>query len=278
MKKIYYLFCLALLMSCSNEEYLGGYVNREGAGQMLQTVSASMDANVKDKAWDEGDVIAISTSYYDLSSQNRFYMRQKDGSFHNINGTEPIYIKGMSNLVAYYPAQGADGAEPDIIINTQDQQNVTNYLVATPVAVSKETTAVNFVFKHVTAFLNIDINTNGEDVITRYTLSGVNMRGVINPYTMEITPQYATDYSGTPKENNINLQLVPQTIDASSPTPAVLTLVGKKHTYSLPLGTLTLTSNVTSSYNVNIRDGIATVAFVPADDDPENGQWNPVTK
>lgn len=275
MKKIFYIAFSAavLLSSCSNEEYLGGYVNREGAGQELQTLTASMDASVSDKVWNEGDTIAVSTSYYDLSSQNRFYVRQADGTFKNLDGTTPIYIKGNANLVAYYPVRGADGAEPDIIINTTDQDKVTNFLVATPVKVSIETTAAELHFKHVIAFLNININTNGEDVITKYTLSGVNMRSVIDPYTMEILPQQIVDYNGVPSGNNIHLKLVPQTIEASSKFPATITLVGQKRTYSIPLGELILKSNETTTFNVNIRDGIGTAAFVPADNDPQNGQW-----
>lgn len=254
------------LASCSNEDYLGGHVNKDGAGVAMQSLTVQMGSTASDRTWTEGDQIGVSVSYYDLTAQNRSYICDADGKFSPESG-EPIYIKGNTSVVAYTPYTGTDGAEPVLEIDTEDQDNIPDYLFAKTDGVNTSNgNAVTLTFERVLATLNINI-TAADDVISKWILAGAYTDAVVNTYDLSLSMAGTKDLTGEGSAiTSINLSLLPQTV-ASSERAVTLTLFGQQRTYTFTLNeqeTLTLTSAQTTSYNVDIRDGMATVELVPS--------------
>ena len=253
--------------SCSNEDYLGGHVNRDGAGTALSSLTAQMGSSASGRTWTGGDKIGVSVSYYDLTAQNRSFLCGEDGKSFSAETGVPIYIKGACSVVAYTPFTGTDGAEPVFEINTENQDDIPDYLFAKTDGVNPSNgSSVNLTFERVLANLKVSI-TSTDDVITKWHLNGIYTDAVVNTYNLSLSMAGTKELSDEGSDiSSIDLKLLPQTVDADE-REVVLTLFGQKRTYTFTLNAeqaLTLTSAQTTSFNVDIKDGMTTVEIVPA--------------
>ena len=254
------------LASCSNEDYLGGHVDRSGAGVAIETLTAQMGGSAAGRTWTEGDNIGVSVSYYDLTAQNRSYLCGADGTTFTPATGDPIYVKGVTSIVAYWPFTGVDNAEPIIELKTEDQSQIIDFLVAKTDNVSPANgKAVNLTFERIMAKLKVNI-TATDDVITKWTMTGINTEAVFNTYTAELSMSGAKTLGDTGDNiTSINLTLLPQSV-SSEDGEVTLTLFGGKRTYTFTLNAseaFTLKSAETTTYDVNISDGMTTVEIVP---------------
>ncbi len=256
----------ATFAACSNEDYLGGHVNKDGAGTPLSSLTVQMGSTASDRSWSEGDQIGVSVSYYDLTAQNRSFLYEEDESAFSAETGVPIYIKGACSVIAYWPYTGTDGAEPVFEIDTQDQDNIPDYLFAKTDGVNiSNGSSVNLTFERVLANLKINI-TAPDDVISKWILNGVYTDAVVNTYDLSLSLAGHKELSGSGTAvTQVDLKLLPQTVE-SSEQEVTLVLFGQKRTYSFLLNesqALALTSAQTTTYNVDIKDGMTTVELVP---------------
>lgn len=269
MKKII-IATIAMAMTfaaCSNEDYLGGHVNKDGAGVPLASLTAQMGQTASGRSWSAGDRIGVSVSYYDLTAQNRSFLCEEDAKSFSAETGAPIYIKGACSVVAYWPFIGRDSAEPVFEIDTQDQTDIPDYLFAKTDDVNiNNGSAVNLTFERVLANLKINI-TATDDVISKWILSGVYTDGVVNTYNLSLTPAGQKEMTGSGSAiTQIELKLLPQAVSVSEQEVSLM-LFGQKRTYSFVLNAseaLELISAQTTTYNVDIKDGMTTVELVPS--------------
>lgn len=257
----------ATLGACSNEDYLGGHVNKDGAGVPLASLTAQMGQTASDRSWSANDKIGVSVSYYDLTAQNRSFLCAEDAKTFSAETGVPIYIKGDCSVVAYWPFIGTDAAEPVFEIDTQDQTSITDYLFAKTDGVNiNNGGAVNLTFERVLANLKINI-TATDDVISKWILSGAYTDGVVNTYDLSIALASQKDITDSGSAiTQIDLKLLPQTVNISEQA-VTLMLFGQKRTYSFVLNesqALALTAAQTTTYNVDIKDGMTTIELVPS--------------
>lgn len=266
-KKIFFAL-LPFLAACSNEDYLGGHATTDGVGTMMNvTAQISAPANPS-LAWAENDVIGIATSYgqYDATARNREYECQSDGRTFMQTTGYPIYVKGATNIVAYYPFVGTEGAEPTITLDTRNQQNITDYLFAKVENVTPQTGGnVNLVFDYALARLNVAITVPAGEQINSCRLTGFAQQATVDPYTLDLTLSAPEDLVVTANGviQNVSLKLIPQTVDPESGVAARLVLVGNIRSYAIDMSELTLTSGAEVRANVDVTDGIGAVEFVP---------------
>lgn len=263
------------LASCSNDDYLGGHVDRSGAGVAIQTLTAQMGSTVTSgkTSWEKDDQIGVSVSYYDITAQNRLYLCGEDGKTFTPKTGEPIYIKGATSVVAYYPFVGNDSAEPVVNVKTEDQSDITDYLVAKADGLNPSNgSTVNLDFQRILSALQINI-TASDDNITKWVLSGINNNATLSTYTGELSIFDKKDYSGTGTSiTSISLTLLPQTLKGED-GDVTLTLYGSERSYVFILNkkeTFTLTSAETKTVSVNISDGMGTIDLHPT----ETVDWN----
>ena len=254
--------CLMLLTGCSDEDYLGGHATADGMGTLLG-VTGQVDQSVN-TTFMAGDAIGIATSYanHDQTARNRKYELQSDGrSFLPANNL-PIYVKGNTSVMAYYPFAGDDNAEPTLTLNTENQSATVDLLLAKVDGITiGNASSVNLNFKPALATLKVNIDATGE-TISEYLLSGFAQQGAVDPYSFEVTPGVIKDIKGTGTAiTSLLFHIVPQTVADGT---AVLTLKGTVRTYRLSLGTVMLGLSESAQLNVNIADGMATYEFVPA--------------
>ena len=258
--------CLFLLGSCSNEDYLGGHYTTEGSGTLMHVTAQINAQSDPTLAWSEGDVIGIATGYglYDATARNREYQCQSDGKTFACTTEYPMYIKGTTQVVAYYPFVGVDGAEPALSLNTKDQTAITDYLFAKSDVVSPETgDDVNLVFDYALARLTMTITAPAGETIKSYRLSGFAQQAQVDPYTLDYALDNPEDLIGTGDDiKTISLKLIPQTVDTSSGVPAQLVLVGTSRSYTIDLSELDLQAGSVQSAVVDVTDGIGTIEFL----------------
>lgn len=255
----------AALTACSNDDYLGGHYTTDGAGVVLNVTAQT------DKAWSEGDVIGIAAGYgqNDGTARNREYVCQADASSFKNKSGYPIYVKGTTSIVAYYPFVGTDGAEPTIILNTLNQTQVTDYYFAKVEDVTRQTSEVNLVFKHALAEVTLKITTPTDESIKSCRLSGFAQKAAVNPYTLDKTLEAPEDLvvNGT-NLKTITLKLIPQTLSTDGAVPPQLVLIGNIRSYTIDMSDLQLEAGTSQEAIINVTDGIGTVDFIPG-----GSQW-----
>lgn len=258
---------LLTVTSCSDEDYLGGHYVKDGQGtQMTLTAQINVPSDPS-LAWTEGDVIGVaaSTGLYDASVRNREYVCLSDGlTFSNVEGY-PIYVKGNTTIVGYYPFTGSNGAEQTITLNTLDQENIVDYLFARAEGVTPQTGAnVNLVFNYVLTRLNMSISAPAGEKIVGCRVMGLAQNAAVDPYTLEITPDVPEDLVITGSDiKSLSLKLIPQTISESPEIPAKLVLIGQTRSYSIDLSGLNLVEGDVMFANIDVSDGIGTIEFIP---------------
>ena len=264
--------CIIGLGSCSNDDYLGGHYTTDGMGTLMNvkaTIQASTNPSL---AWTEGNIIGIATSYgqYDATAKNREYVCQADGTTFTCVSENPIYVKGNTDIVAYYPFTGADCAETVLTLDTRDQDNITNYLLAKVEGVSPANgSQVNLVFDYALSQLTMDISTLVGETITGYRLQGFSQVATIDPFTQELTYETPEDLVGTGTNiTNLTLKLIPQAVSADASITPRLILIGSTRSYSIDMSGVSLTAGVVSTASIDVTDGIGNIEFVPG-----GGQW-----
>lgn len=271
LKNLYILpliICLFVLGSCSNEDYLGGHYTAEGSGTLMH-VTAQINAQSNPTlVWSEGDVIGIAAGYglYDATARNREYKCQADGKTFSCTTEYPMYVKGTTQIVAYYPFVGMDGAEPALSLNTKNQTDITDYLVAKSDVVTRETgDHVNLVFDYMLARLQMTITAPAGETIKSYRLSGFAQQAQVDPYTLDLTLDNPEDLVGTGDDiKTITLKLIPQTVDTNSGVPAQLVLVGTSRSYTIDFSDIDLQAGSVQSAVIDVTDGIGTIEFLPS--------------
>lgn len=256
-----------LFASCSNDEYLGGHATTDGAG-VLMTVTAQINAQTNPAlAWQANDVIGITTGYslYDATSRNREYVCQSDGKTFAQRTGYPIYVKGTTTIVGYWPFSGTDGAEPSLTLDTRDQSNVTEYLFAKAEHVTPQNGgSVNLVFDYVLAQLQLHFTTPAGERIKNFRLTGLSQQATVDPYTLDMTLEAPEDLtqSGT-NIQTATLKVIPQTVAADAAVPVQLVLIGSLRSYTINMSDLELKAGSVVTANVNVTDGIGSVDFIP---------------
>ena len=252
----------AAFTACSNDDYLGGHYTTDGAGVVLNVTAQT------DKAWSEGDVIGIAAGYgqNDGTARNREYVCQADASsFKNKSGF-PIYVKGNTSIVAYYPFVGTDGAEPTITLNTLNQDEVTDYYFAKAEGVTRQTSQVNLAFKHALAEVTLKITAPSGESINSCRLSGFAQKATVNPYTLATTLDAPEDLVVKGADmKSVTLKLIPQALSADGAVKPQLVLIGSIRSYTIDMSKLQLEAGSSQEAIVNVTDGIGTVDFVPGD-------------
>ena len=264
--KLYIVLSPFVLFTGCYPDYLGGHYVEDGRGEKAVLTGVVESAIEPDRHWNAGDRISVTTSYYDQSALNRIYTCAEDGLSFTPDTEIPIYIKGTGLLLAYYPVQGADGAEPEALsLSTSDQSHLTSYLFARePIKLGDS--AVRLRFHHILGQLQVNITKllPGEEIKT-VVLKGFYHGASVDPYSWDIylgnnTPQ---DYMLTSSEplTSFRLALIPQTVAAEAAEPAYLSLVGTLRTYDVALGNVLIESDRLLTASVDISGAAPTVDF-----------------
>lgn len=256
-----------LLSGCSDEDYFGGHYVTDGDGALMKVTANINAATAQDLAWAEGDIIGISATYgiTDMTARNREYVCQADGMTFTNTTDFPIYVKGTTDIVAYYPFIGTDQAEPVIRLNTTDQNNIEDYLFAKVEGVTPQNGGnVTLNFDYALARVQMSITTPAGETITGYRLSGLAQQAEVDPYSLEMTLSDPEDLTGTGTDiRTISLRLIPQTLSAEAAIPARLILIGKNRSYSIDMSGLSLTGGKVTTANIDVTDGTGSIEFVP---------------
>ena len=246
------LCSVLLLASCNQDDYLGGHYTTEGQGTQARIAAQTAPQQ-----------IAVTTSYQDAGSLNRFYDRSEDGTNYIVHTGLPIYIKGEGSLVAYAPVIGIDGEEPAIELDASDQQNIIDYVYATA-PVTREQADVQLRFRHIYSRLHTSIKTASTEHIRKVILSGLSQTAIVNPYTWELTSLSApADYTIVSSTDILafDLTLIPQVVDSNSVVPAQLVIIGTNRYYEVDLGSITLISDEDPALTIDLTAPVPTVAF-----------------
>lgn len=257
---LYFALCALSLGACSDGHF-AGQVTTDGAGSKL-VLSANITSVLTPSAtFSEGDTIAITTSYYDQSSLNRFCRTGDGKTFVTVDGKD-TYVKGNGFLSAYFPAVGNDGVEPVITLATLDQHAKTDYLFArTPITRTEGN--LSLTFRHALGRLSVSIKTAPEEHIHRVVLNGFYHNATVDPYTWAVTLTDAPEayvLDGT-DITSFSLDLIPQTVNKEAVIPAELTLIGDIRSYTVALGTLPVASDEIVAATVDITSDVTTVSF-----------------
>lgn len=248
---------------CNHDDYLGGHYTTEGQGVQARIRAVSATEHANPIVWKEGSQIAVTASYHDAGSLNRFYDCMADGQSFSVHTGLPMYIKGQGSFVAYAPVQGLDGEETVIELNTANQQEIVDYVYAVE-PVSRDKEEVTFRFKHIYGILHTTVKTASTEHIRKVILSGFCHAASVNPYTWEISGMDApSDYTLASASDitAFDLTLIPQTIDSSSVMPVQLTLIGTNRFYELTLNSFTLESDKELTMAVDISQPEPSVSF-----------------
>ena len=267
LRNIYILQIIAgifLLVSCSNEDYLGGHYTTDGAGVQANITATPPEGST----WQAGDIIGISTSYgsYDATARNREYVCEGGNQFIQRTGN-PIYVKGNTSIVAYYPYSGDEGAEPSISLNTADQSNIKDYYFAKTDGINPSNGEnVNLVFKNALSKLDLKITAPAGETIKKVRLSGFSHQAEVDPFTLDLKLFVPEDLIVADETiQDLSLQLIPQTVAPDAEVPAKLVLVGTIRSYAFDMSGMTLKGGTVEEQNINAIDGIGTIEFVPGE-------------
>ena len=261
------IFCLLasvlLFTGCKQDDYLGGHFTTDGQGVQARIFAVSATEHATPVVWTKGSQIALTSSYFDDSSLNRFYDCMEDGKSFSVHYGIPVYIKGSGLFVAYAPVAGNDGEETVIELNTAKQQDIVDYVYAVE-SVSKEKEEVTFHFRHFHSRLHTAIKTADSEHIRKVILSGFSHSAFVNPATWEIssldTPSNYTIASET-DISVFDLTLIPQVIDSSSVMPVQMTFIGTNRYYELTINKFTLESDKQLALEVDLSQPQPTLSF-----------------
>jgi len=257
------LCSVLLLAGCKQEDYLGGHFTTDGQGVLARIHAFSATEHMSPIVWTEGSQIALTASYQDAGSLNRFYDYMADGQSFTVHTGLPMYIKGKGYFAAYAPVQGNDGEETVIELNTANQNQIVDYVYAVE-PVSRDDEEVTFRFKHFYSTLHTTVKTAATEHIRKVILSGFSHVATVNPYTWEISAMDAPSNYTLASETDItafDLTLIPQTIDSSSVMPVQLTLIGTNRFYELTLHSFTLESDKELTMALDVSQSEPTVSF-----------------
>lgn len=258
----------AAMTSCSNEDYLGGHVNTDGAGVKMNVTASISDYADASRTWQADDAISITAGYgqSDASARNREYVCGDDGKTFTNKNSYPMYVKGATDIMAYYPYGGVDGGEPSITLNTKDQDNITEYFFAKQTGVNRDNGgSINLAFTNALSRIDMTITAPDDESIRGYRLSGFSQVATVDPYTLGMELNAPEDLSGEGEDiSSLSLQLIPQTIDADAAVPATLVLIGDIRSYSIDMSQVKLVAGQKQQINVDVTDGVGTIEFVPA--------------
>jgi len=264
MKRIsLYVLCLIGMASCQDDSYLGGHYTTDGQGVQANVTAVSASEQTPAIAWTEGDLIALTTSYEDSYSRNRFYTCAADGRTFTAQAGLPVYIKGKGYLCAYAPVAGTDGAEPVIELNALNQAAIIDYIFAKE-PISPTQADVQLRFRRVHSRLRATIKTAETEQIHKIVLSGFSHTASVNPYSWELTlTSAAADLTMTDEAGikSFELKMIPQTVDTAAVVPAQVVLIGTNRSYAIPMGTVTLESDKTLQMDIDVSSPEPTVAF-----------------
>lgn len=257
-----------LASSCSNEDYLGGHVTENGRGTQI-SIQASITSDLKPNATIlPYERIGVSTGYEDNTSLNRAYICNDDGkSFTNETGY-PLYVKAATNLFAYYPFQGVEGADPELILSTTDQSNIKDlFVVQSDNIIPGENRDIKLPMIYAYAQILMNIKVPEGESLSEYRLSGLYHEGSINAFSHDITLEKATsDISGPISGNQLVLTLIPQSISRSN--GAKIVFLGERRSYDMRLDSLNIKPDTRITADVDLSNGIGTIEFTSG-----NGQW-----
>ena len=251
----------ATTTSCSDEDYLGGHFTTDGAGVEMHITAQAPEGTT----WTEGQIIGLSTSYAnnDASARNRQYACEADGqSFSNVTGN-PVYLKGLANVVAYFPYQGNDGAEPGIELNTLDQTAIAPiYFAKTDSVGISQGSHVHLQFHPALAQLRLAITAPAGETIKSCRLVGLSHQAEVNPFTFEMK-YYDPDEVVIAGEDltEATFSLIPQTVSAEASLPPHLVLVGQLRSYTVSLGDVALGFGQTVNRDIDVTTGIGALSF-----------------
>jgi len=258
------ILCFVLLLAaCNQADYLGGHYTTDGQGVQARIHAVSATEHTNPIVWTEGSQVAVTASYPDAGSLNRFYDCMADGKSFSVHAGFPMYIKGQGSFVAYAPVQGRDGEETAIELNTANQGQIVDYVYAVE-PVSRDREEVTFRFRHFYSNLHTTVKTASTEHIRKVILSGFSHAATVNPYTWEISALDAPSDYTLASESDItafDLTLIPQTIDSASVMPVQLTMIGTNRSYELTLNTFTLQSDKQLTMAVDISEPEPTVSF-----------------
>jgi hypothetical protein len=227
-----------LFAGCKDDNYLGGHFTEDYGGvpmSLHSVIASTLNPSLK---WQEGDTIALTTSYTDNTSLNRFYVCGADGkTFTPLNGL-PIYIKGTGILNAYAPVSGKDGEENVIAVNTLQQATLMDYLIA-QTAISTDSQTLSLSFNHALAQLQVAFDITEGEKVKKVQLQGLYHQAVLDLYTSvwsvsEVSEPYAVVADVI---SALTLNLLPQ-----KATNVSFVLTTDKREYSIPVESLSLTA------------------------------------
>ena len=232
------LCSIFLLVGCKKDNYLGGHFTEDNGGvpmSLHSVIASTLNPSLK---WQAGDTIALTTSYTDNTSLNRFYVCGADGkTFTALNGL-PIYIKGTGILHAYAPVSGKDGEDTVIALNTLQQATLIDYLTA-HAAISTASQEVSLSFNHALAQLQIAFDITQGETVKKLQLQGLRHQAVLNLYTSawsisELSEEYDVSAEAI---SALTLNLLPQ-----NATDVTFVLTTDKREYTIPVESLSLTA------------------------------------
>lgn len=245
-----------LLVGCNKDNYLGGHFTEDYGGVQMElssVIASNINPSLK---WQAGDSIALTTSYTDNTSYNRFYVCQADNETFVPQTGIPIYIKGTGTLNAYAPVSGADGEETLVTVNTLNQSTLTDYLVAQS-PISTASNQVELRFNHALAQLQIAFDVAEGEHVTKVQLNGLSHDAMLDLansqwIVSEMTDSLVVTVSAIP---SLTLNLLPQTASA------VMLLTTDKREYSIEMGDMALTAGLATKVTVKADADGSSVAY-----------------
>lgn len=245
-----------LLVGCKDADYLGGHFTEEYGGVQMSlssVIASTLNPSLK---WQAGDSIALTTSYTDNTSYNRFYVCEADNKTFASQTGIPMYIKGTGVLNAYAPVSGADGEETLVTVNTLNQSTLVDYLVAkTPVSTASQ--QVELRFNHALAQLQIAFDVAPGEQVTKVQLNGLHHEAMWELTTSqwivsEMTDSLVVTASAIP---SLTLNLLPQTASAT------MLLTTDKRKYTIEMGEMRLTAGQATKVTVKADADGSSVAY-----------------
>lgn len=245
-----------LLVGCKKDNYLGGHFTEDNGGVQMSlssVIASTLNPSLK---WQAGDKIALTTSYTDNTSYNRFYVCEADNKTFVPQTGISIYIKGSGVLNAYAPVSGADGEETLVTVNTLNQSTLVDYLVA-KAPVSTASQQVELRFNHALAQLQIAFDVASGEQVTKVQLNGLRHEAMWELTTSqwiisEMTDSLVVTASTIP---SLTLNLLPQTASA------MMLLTTDKREYTIEMGEMKLTAGQATKVTVKADADGSSVAY-----------------
>lgn len=253
---------MAMTACTTNDDLLAGHRDDSGAGSSI-TLSAEISGNKT--SFISGDKIGVATSYTDANTLNREFVY--DGTAFTATTGIPFYVKGNCNIVGYYPFTGEDSAEPTLTVSTSNQKDIQDIYLAELTGATRDTKNVHLTFQPLLSKATLTVTVPQGEEMRSWRLSGLKQSASITPNTLALNlAAEAQDLTGilgsqqtAEKDITFTVRLIPQTADAT------LILIGKKRSYTISLGKITLTNGEHVNIHVNAADGTKYIEIVQDD-------------